>query len=73
MSANKNDSKKMDLSKDIEEVVKPRRNESRQELVIPQGSGSSFGKIAFTFIGLAIVLIIGVFYFSYLSILQPYK
>ena len=54
----------MDLSKDIEEVVRPGRNESREELIVPEQS-SSFAKIAFTFIGLAIVLIVGVFYFSY--------
>jgi len=60
----KKNGKKMDLSKDIEDVVKPRRNESREELVVPEQQ-SSFAKIAFTFIGLAIILIVGVFYFSY--------
>ena len=58
-------SKKMDLTKDIEEVARPKKNESRNELVIPE-QGSSFAKIAFTFIGLAIILFAIVFYFSYL-------
>ena len=65
MTSTRKNSKKMDLTKDIEEVARPLENESQYELIAPK-QGSSFTKIAFTFIGLAIILFGIVFYFSYL-------
>lgn len=55
--------KNLDIEKDIEEVMKPKKNEKRDQLYAPQDS--SLGKIAFTFIGFAILLLLAIFYFSY--------
>lgn len=60
--------KTMDIEPDIEKIIKPKKEEEKngyyQDLSLPSDY-SSFGRIAFTFIGLAIVLLVIIFYFSY--------
>ncbi|MBU4331888.1 hypothetical protein KKD19_06600 [Patescibacteria group bacterium] len=60
----KTTNRKMDLERDLEEIAKPTiKDGPRDQLYVP--ASSSLSKIAFTFIGLAVILIIGIFYFSY--------